>query len=162
MISSEDLIHLQRCIELAREALDAGDDPFGSVLVDSVTSTVLQEDRNRINTKGDPTWHPELKLAQWAGKSLTPDQRASAVMYTSGEHCPMCAAAHAWVGLGRIVYVSSASQLARWMAQFGSQPGAVRPLAINDIAPSLRVDGPVPGLDFQVKGLHRRNTSRSA
>lgn len=25
--------------------------------------------------------------------------------------CPMCAAAHGWVGLGRIVYISSSNQL---------------------------------------------------
>jgi len=25
-------------------------------------------------------------------------------MYTSGEHCPMCAAAHGWVGIGKLVY----------------------------------------------------------
>ncbi|KAI1372392.1 cytidine deaminase-like protein [Hypoxylon crocopeplum] len=161
MIDSQDLVHLQRCIELAREALEAGDDPFGSILVDGVTNSILQEDRNRINTKGDPTWHPELTLAQWAGKHLTTGQRASAVVYTSGEHCPMCAAAHAWVGLGRIVYASSASQLAQWMVEFGSQPGVVRPLAINEIAPSLRVDGPAPGLDVKVKELHRLRTSRS-
>jgi tRNA(Arg) A34 adenosine deaminase TadA len=34
-ISEVDLIHLRRAVELAREAVDAGDGPFGSVLVDS-------------------------------------------------------------------------------------------------------------------------------
>jgi len=29
----------------------------------------------------------------------------------------MCAAAHAWVGLGRIVYVSSSEQLTAWLAE---------------------------------------------
>ena len=29
----------------------------------------------------------------------------------------MCAAAHAWVGLGRIVYVSSSRQLTAWLAE---------------------------------------------
>src|SRR3712207_7274778 len=39
----------------------------------------------------------------------------SATVYTSGEHCPLCAAAHAWVGLGRIVYASSSVQLTAWL-----------------------------------------------
>lgn len=34
-LNQDDLRHLRRCIELAREALQAGDEPFGSVLVDA-------------------------------------------------------------------------------------------------------------------------------
>src|SRR3712207_6925299 len=56
---------------------------------------------------GDATQHPEFAIARWAATHLTPDERAAATVYTSGEHCPMCAAAHAWAGLGRIVYARS-------------------------------------------------------
>jgi tRNA(Arg) A34 adenosine deaminase TadA len=68
----------------------------------------------------------------------------------------MCAAAHAWVGLGRIVYVSSSEQLTAWLAELGGPPSAVRALAVREIAPGLTVQGPVPGLDEQVRELHRR------
>jgi tRNA(Arg) A34 adenosine deaminase TadA len=34
VIDATDLRHLERCIELATEALEAGDEPFGSILVD--------------------------------------------------------------------------------------------------------------------------------
>ena len=34
--------------------------------------------------------------------------------------------------------------------------GAVRALAINEVAPGVLVQGPVPGLDEQVHDLHRR------
>ena len=34
-LSDTDLTHLRRCVELAREGLDDGDEPFGSVLVDA-------------------------------------------------------------------------------------------------------------------------------
>ena len=34
MTTDNEMIHLRRCIELATEALEAGDAPFGSVLVD--------------------------------------------------------------------------------------------------------------------------------
>ena len=105
--------HLRRCIELATEALEAGDEPFGSVLV-SGDGRILAEDRNRI-AGGDATRHPEFALARWAAENLSPDERAVATVYTSGEHCPMCAAAHGWVGLGRIVYIASAQQLAGWL-----------------------------------------------
>src|SRR5699024_12203067 len=45
-----------------------------------------------------PTMHPEFELARWAANNMSPEARAQATVYTSGEHCPMCAAAHAWVG----------------------------------------------------------------
>src|SRR5690554_824992 len=101
-LSAQELVHLRRCIELAREALDDGDEPFGSVLVDAA-GRVRFEDRNRVKG-GDQTRHPEFEIARWAATHLTPAERAVATVYTSGEHCPMCSAAHAWVGLARIVY----------------------------------------------------------
>ena len=33
-------------------------------------------------------------------------ERATTTVYTTGEHCAMCAAAHAWAGLGRVVYAA--------------------------------------------------------
>lgn len=153
-LSKSDLTHLHRCIELAREALNAGDEPFGSVLVDG-EGKVVNEDRNRANTV-DPTYHPEIAVAQFAAKNMTESERAKAVVYTSGEHCAMCSAAHAWAGLGRIVYVSSSKQLGEWMAEFGvPSPSPINPLAIQEVAPNVPVDGPVAGLDEEVKELQR-------
>ena len=153
--SPQDLPHLRRCVELAAEAVAAGDFPFGSVLV-AGDGRVLAEDRNRENTMGDATRHPEFELARWAAANMTAGQRAAATVFTSGEHCPMCSAAHAWVGLGRIVYVSSSEQLVTWLTELGLAPSAVIPLAINQVAPGLVVQGPVPGLDEEVHDLHRR------
>ena len=130
-------------MELAAEAVDAGDHPFGSVLV-AADGRVLAEDRNRENTMADATRHPEFELARWAAANMTAADRAAATVFTSGEHCPMCAAAHAWVGLGRIVYVSSSEQLTAWLAELGVPPSPVRALAVREVAPGLTVQGPVP------------------
>ncbi|MBP2280096.1 tRNA(Arg) A34 adenosine deaminase TadA [Psychrobacter sp. PL19] len=155
MLTDTDKQHLRRCIELATEALDAGDEPFGSVLVDS-DGTVLNEDRNRINTV-DATYHPEIAVARWAAKNMTPEARARAVVYTSGEHCAMCSAAHAWAGLGRIVYISSSKQLGEWMDEMGVESTSpITSLAIQDVAPNVPVEGPITGLDEEVKELQRR------
>ncbi len=150
-----DLPHLRRCVELAAEAVAAGDFPFGSVLV-AADGQVLAEDRNREVSTGDPTRHPEFELARWAVANLSPAERAAATVFTSGEHCPMCSAAHAWVGLGRIVYVSSTEQMVGWLAELGVGSSPVRPLAISEVAPGLLVQGPVAGLDEQVRELHRQ------
>lgn len=149
-----DRTHLRRCVELAREGLEAGDEPFGSVLVDA-GGEVRFEDRNRV-AGGDSTQHPEFAIARWAAEHLSPDERAEAVVYTSGEHCPMCSAAHAWVRLGRIVYASSTEQLTAWHREWGLPAGPVRPLAITDVAPGVRVSGPDAELSAEVRALHAR------
>ncbi|MGW2285539.1 nucleoside deaminase [Streptomyces phaeochromogenes] len=154
MVSEAELKHLRRCVELATEALDSGDEPFGSVLV-GADGTVLAEDHNRV-ASGDRTRHPEFELARWAAAHLTPEERAAATVYTSGEHCPMCAAAHGWVGLGRIVYVASSEQLSTWLGELGVPAAPVRPLPIQDVAPGVLVEGPVPELADEVRALHRR------
>lgn len=119
-LNDDDRRFLTRCVDLAREALDAGDEPFGSVLVDA-DGRELFADRNRV-AGGDHTRHPEFEIARWAADHLTPEQRAETVVFTSGEHCPMCSAAHAWVGLGRIVYASSSQQLSAWHKEWGLAP----------------------------------------
>ncbi|GLZ46379.1 tRNA-specific adenosine deaminase [Actinomycetospora sp. NBRC 106375] len=154
-ITDDDRDHLRRCVELAREALEAGDDPFGSVLV-GPGGGVRFADRNRESSRGDATRHPELEIARWAAAELTAQERAASTVYTSGEHCPMCAAAHAWVGLGPILYASSSEQLTRWRAELGAPPSPVRPLPITDVAPALRVNGPVAPFDDEIRELHRR------
>jgi tRNA(Arg) A34 adenosine deaminase TadA len=155
MVTDTDIQHLRRCLELAAEAIDAGDEPFGSVLVGG-DGAVLAEDRNRETSEADPTRHPEFALARWAARHLDSEERATATVYTSGEHCPMCAAAHGWVGLGRIVYASSSAQTGVWLTDLGAGPSPVRAIPIQDIAPRVTVEGPVAGLDAEVHELHRR------
>ena len=151
-INDEDLGHLRRCVELARSALDAGDEPFGSLLVDA-DGEVRFEDRNQVKD-GDATRHPEFEIARWATSNLSPAERVRATVYTSGEHCPMCAAAHAWVGLGRIVYATSTTQLSGWRSEWGTAPSPVAPLPISAIAPGIEVDGPAPELTEAMKLLY--------
>jgi tRNA(Arg) A34 adenosine deaminase TadA len=154
MATDAELGHLRRCVELAAEALEAGDEPFGSVLV-GADGMVLAEDRNRVGS-GDRTRHPEFELARWAAAHLTSEARAAATVFTSGEHCPMCAAAHGWVGLGRIVYATSSAQLRTWLAELGVSAPPVRALPIREVVPNVVVEGPVPGLADEIRELHRR------
>jgi tRNA(Arg) A34 adenosine deaminase TadA len=151
-ISDDDLDHLRRCVELAGDALNAGDEPFGSLLVDG-DGTIRFEDHNRVSG-GDRTQHPEFAIAKWAVGELTPDERRQATVYTSGEHCPMCAAAHAWVGLGRIVYATSSAQLTEWLAEWGTAPPPVATLPITTVAPGIPLDGPAPELADEMKCLY--------
>ena len=157
-ISGVDKVHLRRCIELATQALENGDAPFGSVLVDA-GGDVLAEAMNRERSDDDPTAHPELALAQWAIAHLDPDRRATATVYTSGEHCPMCAAAHGWAGLGRVVAAASSAQLAQWRTEWGLPAGPVTPLPLTEVAPDVVVITPVAPFDAQMREVHRRALS---
>lgn len=153
-MNETDLRFLRRALELAEEALNAGDEPFGSVLVDA-EGRIRHEDRNRV-AAGDRTRHPEFELARWAAENMTPEERAGASVYTSGEHCPMCAAAHGWVGLGRIVYAASSKQLGEWLQEIGVPPGPVAALPAEAIALDVIVEGPAPELTEEIRALHIR------
>ncbi|HEU0191968.1 MAG TPA: nucleoside deaminase [Mycobacterium sp.] len=152
-LSDADLEHLGRCVELAREALENGDAPFGSVLVDA-DGLVLYEDRNRTGG-GDATRHPEFAIARWAAANLAPVCRIRTTVYTSCEHCPMCAAAHGFVGLGRIVYASSAAQMHGWTAEVRGPASPVAPLPITAVVPKAVADGPAPLFEDQLKALYQ-------
>lgn len=151
-LSDVDLKHLRHCVELARIALDNGAGPFGAILIGADGRT-LHEDHNRV-TNGGGTAHPELALARWAEANLAPIRRIRTTVYTSCEQCPMCAAAHAWVGLGRIVYATSAAQLSGWLTEWRVPLPPVAALPIATIVPRAVVDGPAPELEEEMKSLY--------
>jgi tRNA(Arg) A34 adenosine deaminase TadA len=150
-VSQVDLQHLRRCVELARTALDNGHGPFGAVLVGS-KGQMLYEDHNRV-TDYDQTLHAELNVVRWVVANLAPVHRIRATVYTSCEQCPMCAAAHAWAGLGRIVYATSSAQLTGWLTEWHA-PTPVAMLPINTVAPRVAVDGPAVELEDEMKALY--------
>ena len=156
--TATELAHLRRCMELARIAWEAGDEPFGSLLVDA-DGRVLFEDRNRVKD-GDATRHPEFEITRWAAAHQTPAERAASTVYTSGEHCPMCSAAHGWVGLGRIVYAVSSDQLTDWLTEWGVPAGPVATLPITAVVPGAETAGPVAELSDGMRALHALQRGR--
>ncbi|MFB6299875.1 MAG: nucleoside deaminase [Halobacteriales archaeon] len=110
--------YMHRAIELAREAGNRGDGPYGSVLVHD--GEIIMEEGNREQTDGDLALHPELTLARRAGQELTPAERAETVMYTSTEPCAMCAGGISIAGLGGVAYSVSGEQTADL---YGGSPG---------------------------------------
>ncbi|MCC5949203.1 MAG: nucleoside deaminase [Nitriliruptoraceae bacterium] len=150
-MASTDVEHLRRCVALAERAGKQGDQPFGSVLV-AGDGEVLQEASNTVRTDADITAHPELKLARWAARHLGARERSAATMFTSGEHCPMCATAHAYAGIGRLVFAFSSEQLAATTGRPGWQL-SVRDLFERGGVPTV-VEGPFPALADACRALH--------
>lgn len=153
-LNENDYIHLRHCLTLAKEALDAGDSPFGSILVNA-NNEVIATARNRVNQL-NVLAHPEIELAHWAADNLTEEARKTTTMYTSGEHCPMCGAAHGWVGIGTLVYLSSGKQLTAWLQEFGAAAAPIQFIPVEQIVKSITVKGPAKGVLLEgIKALHK-------
>ena len=158
-ITTTDEKYLRRCLELAKESVAAGDEAFGSVLVNQA-GEIIAEARNRVNEKTILA-HPEIDLAYWAAENLSEEDRAKTTMYTTGEHCPMCSAAHGWVGLGTLVYLSSGKQLGEWQKKFDLPVAPINFLPVEDIIKNVEVRGPADGeLLEEIKNLHEMNWSK--
>jgi len=158
VVSHADLVHLRRCVELARTALENGHGPFGAMLVGANGQT-LYEDHNRT-TDDDQTLHAELGVVRWAVANVAPVRRIRATVYTSCEQCPMCAAAHAWAGLGRIVYATSCAQLTDWLTEWQAPAPPVAMLPVRTVAPRAVVDGPAPELEDEMRTLYEARYRR--
>jgi tRNA(Arg) A34 adenosine deaminase TadA len=104
----DDIEAMARCIVLAREALERGDHPFGSVLVRD--GAIFAEGRNKVNTKMDPTAHAESEVIREACKALETLDLSGSTIYASGEPCWMCADVIRQVRIARVVI----GGLSRW------------------------------------------------
>jgi tRNA(Arg) A34 adenosine deaminase TadA len=103
----QDVNHLRRAIELAGQARERGDNPFGAVLVDE-DGTILAEGQN---TERDVTGHAETNLLREACRLYDPRTLAASTLYSSGEPCAMCSGTIFWSGVGRVVYGMSSDRL---------------------------------------------------
>ena len=148
--------YLRRCLELAKESVESGDEAFGSVLVNE-GGEIIAEARNQVNEKTILA-HPEIDLAYWAAENLSPEERLKTTMYTTGEHCPMCAAANGWVGIGTLVYLSSAKQLGEWQKEYNLPEAPIHFLPVENIIKNIEIRGPGEGnLLNEIKNIHQKN-----
>jgi len=124
--------HMHRALELAREAAQRGDRPFGSVLVRD--DSIVAEASNRVVTEDDIRRHPELHLAHRACREFDLEQRRSTAMYTSTEPCAMCSGGMTSARFGLVVYSVGTDELAEFI---GTEP-SVRSAEILGEATEVR------------------------
>ncbi len=94
---------LRLTFDIAREAREAGNHPFGAILVGPDGSVLLRAG-NAHGQAGDRTGHAERVLMTEASVTWPASFLATCTMYTSAEPCAMCAGAAYWAGVGRVVY----------------------------------------------------------
>jgi tRNA(Arg) A34 adenosine deaminase TadA len=127
---------LRRAIAIAANAVTLGDAPYGSLLADA-DGTILIEEHNTVRRDDDITAHPELKLARWAARELSPEAAAKTTMYTSCQPCGMCTGAIVRSGLGRVVFALATDQLVEL------NPGSGWPVVAQE-GPALFEEARVP------------------
>ncbi|MGN6273562.1 MAG: nucleoside deaminase [Protaetiibacter sp.] len=154
-ISELDTQHLTACIELAAQARERGDAPFGARLV-SASGEVMHEDSNRTITARDPMAHPEFTLARWAIDEVDDEVRSGSTLYTSAEPCALCFSANFYAGISRIVFAVAGAQLRPLRGERTPAIGMpTRELAAVTIGRSITVDGPDPALADAGVAVHR-------
>jgi tRNA(Arg) A34 adenosine deaminase TadA len=140
VITPADEALLRRAIAIAAHAITLGDAPYGSLLV-GADGAILVEAHNTVRRDNDISAHPELKLARWAARELTPDVAARTTMYTSCQPCGMCTGGIVRSGLGRVVYALATEQLT------GLNPGSQWPPVTQD-GPALFQEARIPIEDY--------------
>ncbi len=104
-MASNDEKFMKRAIELSRNAVKNGNEPFGAVLVKD--GEIVYENENQIYTMHDPSFHGEAGLIRRFCAETGITDLSEYTMYSSCEPCFMCSGAMVWTKLGRLVYAAS-------------------------------------------------------
>ncbi len=104
MADDFDLRMMQRAMDLARVAAEAGEAPIGALLVDPATGDVAAEAHNQPISLNDPTAHAEVLAMRAAGARLGNYRLTGLTLYVTLEPCAMCAGAISHARIGRVVY----------------------------------------------------------
>ena len=101
---------LRRCVEISKEAVAAGNHPFGALLADK-DGNILVESGNIEVTERDCTGHAETTVMRLAGKKYSKEFLWECTLYTTAEPCCMCVGAIYWGNVGRVVFGITEKQL---------------------------------------------------
>ncbi len=95
--------YMDIAISEARKGIRNGDGgPFGSVIVKD--RKIIGRGHNMVIANHDATCHGEIAAIRNAGKATGNHDLSGAVLYTTGEPCPMCLAACKWANIRTVYY----------------------------------------------------------
>jgi tRNA(Arg) A34 adenosine deaminase TadA len=129
---------LRIAIDLAKQARQNNEYPFGAVLV--FEDAVMHSGHDRSVGLCDPTAHAELQVIREYCQSNRRMSLAGYTLYCSTEPCVMCSGAIHWARLSRVVYSVSQEMLQQASA------GRIKPKAealINIGSKKVEVVGPL-------------------
>jgi tRNA(adenine34) deaminase len=138
-LPEDDATHMRYAIEASRQAVSAGDMPFGAALVQH--GVRLHVARNNQFTRRDVTGHAEVALLREVSDLHGSDTLKGSTVYASGEPCAMCTGALFWAGVGRVVFAATTADI---IAALG---GPALPIRTSEVlasaSPKFAVYGPL-------------------
>jgi len=96
---------MQRALELARRAREAGEVPIGAVVM--WNEEEIGTGWNRTITMNDPTAHAEVLALRAAGERMNNYRLSGCEMFATLEPCAMCAGALMHARISRLVYAAA-------------------------------------------------------
>ncbi len=109
--------------------------PFGSVIVDERTDTVVGE--GVVNMGANPMFHSEVVAMNDYIARHGNQGWEHLTMYGTGEACPMCMSAMVWAGIPRMVYGSDTPYVRKYVANINIRAAdivaAAHPLYTNKL-----------------------------
>jgi len=153
LLNNTDIQHLRTAIEVAQNAREHGNHPFGAILVDE-NNEVLLTAENTVVTGSDCTGHAETNLMRLASQRFSAEKLSACALYTSTEPCAMCAGAIHWGNVRRVVFALSESDLYEIV---GPSPEHLMLPCKEVFARSQRyveVLGPASELDAEARAVH--------
>ncbi len=101
-MTEADNAYMQKALNEARAAADAGEVPIGAVLVHE--GKIITRSGNRTIRDCDPTAHAEIVVLRKAARVLGNYRLAETTLYVTVEPCSMCAGAMIQARIPRLVY----------------------------------------------------------
>lgn len=94
---------MQMAIDEARYGILHGHGgPFGSVIIKD--GEIIGKGHNMVLANNDSTAHGEIMAIRNAEAALKTFDLSGAILYTTGEPCPMCLAACLWANIEKVYY----------------------------------------------------------
>ena len=93
---------MMKAFEMKREAVTAGDQAYGAVVVKD--DRIISAAPSRVVTNVDPTAHAEMEALRDAAVHLGSRDLSGCVLFSSSPPCPMCEAAAVWAHVDHLYY----------------------------------------------------------
>lgn len=155
MCYEDHIAYLKKSIEVSRRAREAGNTPFGAILV-GPDGEILLEQGNVEVTESNCTGHAEASLMRTASMKYPKAFLWECTLYTTAEPCAMCAGSIYWGNVGRVVYSISEKRLAELTGD--DEQNLTLDLPCTEVfargRKNIKVIGPFPELEQETVAVH--------